>query len=160
MAIDYDTIMQGLMDAIEAREEAANWSHVDDMCLLRKFRTVGLTVPRQSGRTRCGLKRLVENERSILLVCNKVLKGAMSGTYKQYHGRELTPYEQSRIYTARDVIQAIARNARQGDDLILETVEEIIVDDAWYFFDKVRRNSFYKWLADRGGKEQKIILLG
>ncbi|MNN70248.1 hypothetical protein D3C81_1860880 [compost metagenome] len=45
-------------------------------------------------------------------------------------------------------------------DILVANINEIIVDDALYFFENVRRNQFYKWLHDRAGDEQIIFLLG
>ncbi|MCO6704684.1 hypothetical protein [Streptomyces sp. CHB9.2] len=159
MAILYDEIMQGLTEAIDEREEAAIWNHATGMFKLRDFRTVGLTVPRQCGRTRYAVERLKANERAILLVHSKNLREALTEHTHAYTGRKLNAYECSRIYTTWDVRRAINSYNAQGQDLLCQAVDEVIVDDALYFFENVKRNSFYKWLADRGGDNQKIFLL-
>ena len=81
MTIDYDVLMQGLLQVMEARKETAAWANAEGMTLLKDWCTVGICTPRQTGRTQWALKRLVENERAIMVVNNLPLKQAMAGNY-------------------------------------------------------------------------------
>ncbi|MND14851.1 hypothetical protein D3C87_1288390 [compost metagenome] len=160
MTIDYDAIMQGLTDAVEARRESAIWCNAEGVTLLKDFRTVGLIVPRQCGRTYCALRRLVSNERAMMIVANEAIRDVMASNYTHHCGLEMPAYTQARIYTIKEVQKAMKAVQNGQQDILVANINEIIVDDALYFFENVRRNQFYKWLHDRAGDEQIIFLLG
>lgn len=159
MTIDYDTIMQGLEKAVEERKEAAAWTMAKGPTLLKEFCTIGVIVPRQCGRTYTALKRLVANERSMLIVPNGSIRDAMACNYHHHCGDELNAYAKSRIYTYGNIASAIAKVEDGQQDVLCANATEIIVDDALYFFEHIRRNKFYKWLHKRGGDDQLIVLL-
>lgn len=160
MTIDYDTIMQGLTDAVEARKEHAVWANAEGVTLLKEFRTVGLIVPRQCGRTYCALRRLVSNKRAMMFVHNADLREVMAASYTHYCGQEIPAHTLARIYTTKEVRVAMKSVQNGQQDILVANANEIVVDDALYFFENVRRNQFYKWLHDRAGDEQIIFLLG
>jgi hypothetical protein len=159
MTIDYDTIMQGLEKAVEERRVQAEWARAEGVTLLKDFRTVGLIVPRQSGRTYCALRRLVSNERAIMIVHNESIRDVMASNYTHHCGKEMPRSTVARIYTTKEVQKAIKAVQNGQQDILLANANETIVDDALYFFENVRRNQFYKWLHDRVGDEQLIVLL-
>lgn len=159
MTIDYDAIMQGLTAAVEARKESALWARAEGLTLLKEYRTIGIVVPRQCGRTYTALKRLVENERAILVVVNNSIREAMASNYHHHCGKDLNAYAKSRIYTYSEVATAIGKVEFDQQDVLLANANETIVDDALYFFENIRRNKFYKWLHKRGGDDQLIVLL-
>lgn len=159
MTIDYDTIMQGLEKAVQERKEAAVWTMAKGPTLLKEFCTIGVIVPRQCGRTYTALKRLVANERAMLIVPNASIRDAMASNYHHHCGGELNAYAKSRIYTYSSIAAAINKVEGDQQDILLANANEIIVDDALYFFEHIRRNKFYKWLHTRGGDDQLIVLL-
>jgi hypothetical protein len=159
MTIDYDAIMQGLTAAVEARKESALWCNAEGPTLLKEFRTIGIVVPRQCGRTYTALKRLVENERAMLIVPNSAVRDSMATNYHHHCGQELGAYAKARIYTYRSVQEAMKAVFKDQQDILIANANEIIVDDALFFFEDVRRNQFYKWLHTRGGDDQLIVLL-
>lgn len=151
--------MQRLMDSIDLTHESALMCRAEGVFLLKDFRTVGYKVPRQMGKTYHAVQRLVKNERAILIQINDAFRKVAVTSHGFPNSEVLPPPVAARIYTAEEVIKAI-KAVRQGQqDILLANANEIIVDDSHYFFDHVRINQFYKWLFDRAGEDQKILLL-
>ncbi len=133
--------------------------------LLRDFRTVGIKVPRQCGKSFEAVQRVIRNEKAIMICINDSLRKAISTNVsseimgRHPHGEPLKPHQIARMYTVDEVIKAI-RSVRNGQqDILLEGANEIIVDDSHWFFQLVRENQFYQWLWERQGADQKILLL-
>lgn len=149
MTIDIDVIMQGMLELLEAKKEDGLWNNVSGVELLKDYRTIGLTIPRQSGATHYLLEQLKNNEDAILIVSE--------GLYKALKG-ELLLSLIGRIYTPVEIQRAI-RLVRSGQqDHLLANVNLVLIDSGVSFFEYVRRNKFYQWLFTRSGEELTVVV--
>jgi hypothetical protein len=158
--IDLEKTVQRLMDSVDLLQDAAEMCRAEGPILLRDFRTVGVKVPRQCGKSFEAVQRLIRNEKAIMICINDALRKSLATiTHSHPHGEPLKPHQIARMYTVDEVIKAIksVRNGQQ--DILLAGANEIIVDDSHWFFQLVRTNQFYQWLWDRQGADQKILLL-
>lgn len=157
---DFDTTVQGLKDLVTYREEQALVCGAIGATRLKEFRTVGVYMPRQCGKSYGAVKLLVANEKAILITINDDFRTHVSGAHERAFNEKLQPSVLARIYTATEVVDAI-RSVRNGQqDILLEGANEIIVDDSHYMFTElIKSNRFYNWLAARGGDDQIIVLL-
>lgn len=158
MTINIDAIMQELLESVNERTENALWLNVTGTTLLKDYRTVGLYLPRASGATHYLLEQLKNNERAILIVPTKGIKGTVVDNFTFFTGETLSPSMIHRIHTSDDILKAIktVRNGQQ--DYLLETVELILIDSGTRFFERIRRNKFYQWLYTRGGNNQTVVI--
>lgn len=157
---DFDATVQGLKELVKLREEQALWAGVEGPTLLKEFRTVGLHLPRQCGKSYGAVKLLIANEKAIMITISEDFRKQVSGAHEFHTKEKLQPSVLARIYTATEVVDAI-RSVRNGQqDILLEGANEIIVDDSHYMFTElIKSNRFYNWLDKRGNPDQVIILL-
>ncbi|MNE58193.1 hypothetical protein D3C80_1532080 [compost metagenome] len=157
---DFDATVQGLKELIKHREEQAHWSGVSGATLLKEFRTVGVHMPRQCGKSYGAVKLLLANEKAILITINEDFRKHVSGAHERAFNEKLQPSVLARIYTATEVVNAIRTVKNGQQDILLENANEIIVDDSHYMFTElIKSNRFYNWLDKRGNPDQVIILL-
>lgn len=157
---DFDATVQGLKELVKYQEEQALWSGATGATLLKEFRTVGVHMPRQCGKTYGAVKLLLANEKAILITINEDFRTHVASAHERAFNEKLQPSLLTRIYTAEEVVNAI-RTVRNGQqDILLEKANEIIVDDSYYTFNElIKSNRFYNWLSVRGGADQIIVLL-
>lgn len=155
--IDYDSIVAELMVAREqAMVQARQWFPNGNVTWLREFATIGFTSVRQSGKSAWGLKRLQEDDETVLVVANKDIKNMM---ITNWHHRQSTPVSelhQSRIFTMYELRQIMHPNS----EVPIPSFKTIVFDDANYQFDMTRRNKFYKWLSSLKIVDPLIIMIG
>ncbi|MNP98200.1 hypothetical protein D3C85_108130 [compost metagenome] len=157
---DFDATVQGLKELVKHREEAALWCGAEGATLLKEFRTVGVHLPRQCGKSFGAVKLLIANEKAILITISEDFRKHVSSAHEFHTKEKLQPSVLARIYTASEVVNAIRSVKNQQQDILLEGANEIIVDDSHYMFTElIKSNRFYQWLATRGGADQIVVLL-
>lgn len=125
---------------------------------LSEYCTVGFIAGRQQGKTSWVFEQLQDNPDAIAFVSYPLQKGEGDLSYDQLIAG-LPSSVSDRIYTLTELKEAIA-SARTpfGKDELREHFTQVYVDDAAYVFEKVRRSSFYVWLAGRA-QELEIVLV-
>lgn len=136
--IDYDAILQGLIDTAEHRfDQLVDGSFLSKEVALRELRTVGLTVPRQSGKTQWIASKLREEPDSWLVVGNKRIRDHFVSNVPDITANRVFTYMDT--YFMRERIQRDGGNERTW-------ATKIYVDDSRYVLDG-RIKDFYKWAA-------------
>lgn len=157
---DFDATVQGLKELVKLREEQAEWAFAQGATRLKEFRTVGVHLPRQCGKSFGAVKLLVANERAIMITINEGFRNNVSSAHEFHTKEKLQPSVLARIYTASEVVNAIRTVKNGQQDILLEGANEIIVDDSHYMFTElIKSNRFYNWLDKRGNPDQVIVLL-
>lgn len=149
--IRYEAAMQALIELAKLNRETGMYTDLPDSIFLKEFCTVGTHAPSQTGSTTWGLVQLGLNENAIMVVSNHKQKKLLES--QPGIGTSIG----CRIYTYRDIESAINRYARQADDTIKSTFDEIILDESESFFKVVRINKFYDWLAKRNDVQTQWI---
>jgi len=158
--ITLSSIVQGLL--IEAklhrRKHAANSGFTPGQ-ILSEFCTVGVSTPRQTGKTTWILDQLVDDEEAIAIISTREVQKLVFGAYEQLRGTKLSASVKNRVYSTRDILDAVGERRINRPDELRETFSKVYVDDAAQFFDKVRRSAFFGLLSSRGS-DLDIVLIG
>lgn len=141
-------------------EQYKRWGENDVSRWLREFKTVGLFVPRQTGRTRALAQIFSLVEETLFIVPNLPAKDALvsncSNQNPDFIGYPRKAVERKRVVTPYELKRSILYRKNGKPDPI-PPAKLIIVDDASYFFGNLKYNQFYDWLAERGGHDQVIL---
>jgi len=150
--IDYDAIYTGLMETVELySNEDIKRCRCNEIQALKEFRTIGLTAPRQCGKTQWIIDKLNQDPNTSILFRN-------NPAY-QIAKHQLVNVDESRIFTPYDVIKAKVAIADGSVDYEVVKTKIIFVDDAFYTIDYIGRDVFYKWLAASPAAKDLIIVM-
>lgn len=135
--IDYDAIFTGLL---ERADQHFDWliqeSRFTPPECLRDFATIGISSPRQSGRSTWAIEQVVKHN-ALMVTTNELVA-------KHWRNRTPRPYK-SQIITMRDLAKVIK------DEMPAPTSTGwhpwVILDESRYIFELVSFRDFYKWLA-------------
>lgn len=154
-AVDYGAIVQALEEASDkVAAIEINRSNGGDICrFLREFRTIGVTGPRQTGKTSQFVKKVMDDPNSILICANSMTRNFILSlvTFDQQ------PELKRRTFLSTSLKLEIDRKV---EDRKFPAFTKIYIDDATYVFLKVRRGKFYEWLASLNISNPLIILIG
>lgn len=147
--IDYDAILQGLIPHCDHNFKA----FFSDLRLLpaqalRELRTVGITTPRQSGKTSWMMRKLAENLDSFAVVQNRVLRDHIL--------RKVEGLDESRIITSYDAF-VLRKKMEAGQDTGWVWRSTVYIDDSSAMLDGHLKD-FYKWLALNPEWEKMIVI--
>lgn len=163
-AYDFKAMVQSLIEPFTTNaewfEECRRIINSDDGFFLKDFKTVGVTGPRQCGKSKALMELFSETPDALYVVHNLPLRNALIGWATnpiEERGYGLTIPE-DRIVTSYDIKQAINAVKHGGEDTIPKATT-IFVDSPYYVFSELRKAKFYNWLAARGGHKQIIITI-
>lgn len=147
--IDYDAILQGLIAHCDHNFKAL----FDVMRFLpsqglRELRTVGITTPRQSGKTSWMMRKLAEDPDSFAVVQNKVLR--------EHILRKVQGLDEGRIITSYDAF-ILRKKMEAGQDTGWVWRSTVYIDDSSAMLDGHLKD-FYKWLALNPEWKKMIII--
>lgn len=149
--IDYDAIYTGLLDYVNtySAEDVKRMGTTSIEHQLREFKTIGITAPRQCGKTQWLIKMLNENPDSSAVFYNaNVLRFA-----KNY----MVDVSDDRLFTARDVARAL-HGMREGIEPRFMKSRKVFVDDAFRTIDYIGWKDFYKWLGVMPHAKELVIV--
>lgn len=150
LTIDYDTLYNVQSNFIENAvvKELYKKTGIPLDVYLRDCRTIQFGGPRQSGKTCYAFKLLKKNKDTCVIVVNNELS--------QIHIKKfnLTEEEISRVFTVVDIKKMMLL-----DDLP-KIGKTIVLDDAFYIFDRMSFRSFYNFLAEFKNPDLTIVKIG
>jgi len=161
---DIKAMVQSLIEPFTTHaewfEEYRKMIGCDDGFYLRDFRTVGITAPRQCGKSKALAELFSERPESLYVVPNRdwrtqLISHAGKSIEDRGYGLKLP---EDRIVTPYDIKQAI-KASNDGKPDTLPEATTIFIDSPQCVFAELRRTKFYNWLAARGGNKQIIITI-
>lgn len=137
--IDYDAILQGLIEIADQRfEKNLATTGMQPAMALRELRTVGITAPRQTGKTSWVIRQLSANPDSFVVVNNNDRRKEIL--------RKAPLLDSTRILTVLE----FQRLKKQLDEGLLPAHwiwrSTVYVDDCRFILDG-KLKDFYNWLA-------------
>lgn len=127
---------------------------------LREFKTVGITAPRQCGKTKALAELFSETPNSLYVVPNLDWRKMFinNATNPVEHRGYGVTIPEDRVITPYDIKQAIKAVKNDEKDNLPEATT-IFIDNPYGVFSELRKAKFYKWLAERGTHKQIIITI-
>jgi hypothetical protein len=141
-------------------EQWKRFGHHDTATWLCEFKTVGLFVPRQTGRTRALAQIFNLVGEALYVVPNLNIKRMLiencANQNPDFIGYPRTAIDRRRVLTPYEIKRSVLHR-KKGEEDPIPSAKLIIVDDASYFFGNMKYTQFYEWLAERGGPDQVIL---
>jgi hypothetical protein len=142
--IDFDAITQALLDVVEAKASFNYSVSINlDSTYIKELRTIGVYAPRQTGKTHYVAGMVNNNDDCVAIVPNQLIKSNMTS-------RGTDP---NKVATSQDLLNMNSERAKEFFK------KKVIVDESGYVFDRIRRNKFYKLVADSVGRDALVILI-
>jgi hypothetical protein len=152
--IDFDLIVNELLIGLKNGQEVAEkYGHIDTFgpTFFGEYRTIGFTVPRQMGKSYWAVKRIMGNEKALMVVRDASLRNGLLSAHRFSFG-ELEESVSARLITANELKIGIAEDT-------LPELDELLIDEASHWFHFARR-AVYEYLWDKKSLNTKLILVG
>lgn len=177
-AINYDAIAQELEGHLEYSKEYAEKLGLtsDKPMMLKEFYTLGITVTRQSGKTKWLIENLIRHPGARLITINDSLREEVRNLLDAFShvddndqcplipggrltipadvarlirnsGPALIDHASTRVLTAKQLKKAI-----DNDFGLLAEVDRIYIDGRVQIFNTIRYSKYYTWLAKLSDK--------
>jgi hypothetical protein len=152
--IDFDLIVNELLIGLKNGQEVAEkYGHIDTFgpTFFGEYRTVGFNVPRQMGKSYWMVKRIMGNEKALMVVRDSFLRTGLLSAHRFDRG-ELEESVKARLITANELKVRIA-------DGTLGDFDEFLIDEASHWFHFARR-AVYEYLWDKKALNTTLIVVG
>lgn len=172
-AINYDAIAKELKRGlVGAEEHIAKLGIIDKPMALKEFYTLGMSGPRQTGKTRWIVENLIRDPQSLLVVLNRTQRDVADRHVRLYancDGRDkLVWYPGGLVVVPDDLVELI----RQDPDVVYKAIQRIVtvpelltrvldpesapinhtqvfIDGRVQAFHALRYSKYYTWLAKK-----------
>lgn len=149
--IDYDMILSGQIDRVHLnfdRLAEALWYKSPEF-ILKEARTVGITTPRQSGKSEWALKQVRDDLDTVMIVPTRSLRDMSRHPLPENdHHRIMTSDEQLSLF----------QQMKQSGKIPDFHPKRIIVDEYRYCYPKATDRRLYKWLGMYPNWKDMIVI--